>query len=113
LINWVNSLEYPNCLLASELSEFKNGISFSNQTLIYVGVIFCEIVNEIILKNQKPDFLPKIKQNNPTFNDILENIRMALFEIKSIRNYDVPRHIHEIRDSELTNVPFLSRILIQ
>ena len=26
LINWVNSLEYPNCLLASDIEDFKNGI---------------------------------------------------------------------------------------
>jgi len=25
LINWVNSFEYPNCLLASKLADFKDG----------------------------------------------------------------------------------------
>jgi hypothetical protein len=89
LINWVNSLEYPNCLLASDMHDFMN------------GVIFCEIVNEIILHNQKPDFLPKIKINQPNYEESIRNATMALTELKSMRTLNLPSHIANLKETDI------------
>ena len=67
-------------------------------------MIFCELVNEVILENQKPDFLPKIKLNNPNYEEILRNINMALNEIRLIKHISVPQNILILRDTDLIKV---------
>ena len=67
-------------------------------------MIFCELVNEVILENQKPDFLPKIKRNNPNYEETLRNINMALNEIRLIKHISVPQSILNLRDTDLIKV---------
>jgi len=89
LINWVNSIEYPNCLLASDIADFRDGI------------IFCELVNEVILKNRKPDFLTQVKNDNLTYQDSLHNINNALNEIKLLKDPRIPQNVHAFKAHEL------------
>lgn len=105
MINWVNSFEYPSCLLASQIADLKDGTTFPLYIrFIFEGIVFCELVNEIILKNQIPDFLPKIVSNDPNHDEKLHNATMALSEIKSMREYTVPQSIKELKSHELLQV---------
>lgn len=70
----------------------------------FPGVIFCELVNELILKNQIPDFLPKIVSHDPTHEEKLHNITMALSEIKSMRTISIPTEIKAITIFDLMQV---------
>jgi len=56
------------------------------------------------LKNQIPDFLPKIISNDPNYEEKLHNMTMALSEIKSMRNIAVPPSIKELSTSQLIQV---------
>jgi len=72
--------------------------------LYLLGIIFCELVNELILKNQIPDFLPKIVSHDPTHEEKLHNITMALSEIKSMRTINIPTEIKELTIFDLMQV---------
>lgn len=109
LINWVNSIEYPNCLLASDISDFKDGIALLILYLtLFQGVVFCELVNEIVLRNSKPDFLPQVKNDNLTYQDSLHNINMALSEIRSFKGVRAPPEVSELKSHELISVTLLA-----
>ena len=108
LINWVNSIEYPNCLLASDIADFRDGefLQFPQFYRFHLGIIFCELVNEVILKNRKPDFLTQVKNDNLTYQDSLHNINMALNEIKLLKDSRIPQNIHALKPHELISVNF-------
>jgi len=56
------------------------------------------------LKNQIPDFLPKIVSHDPTYEEKLHNITMALSEIKSMRTINLPSNIKELNIFDLLQV---------
>jgi len=100
-INWVNSIEYPNCLLATSIQDF------------YSGVVFCEIINEKILQNQRPDFLPKIRNHNPSYYDSIYNMEMALQALTSQKAVlNIPPEIEQLKSQEVVKVNLLTQILL-
>ena len=116
-INWVNSIEYPNCLLATSIQDFYSGFLSSHliQALTYfkIGVVFCEIINEKILQNQRPDFLPKIRNHNPSYYDSIYNVEMALQALTSQRAVlNIPPEIEQLKSQEVVKVNLLTQILL-
>jgi len=73
----------------------------------FLGIIFCELVNEVILKNRKPDFLTQVKNDNLTYQDSLHNINNALNEIKLLKDPRIPQNVHAFKAHELISVIFL------
>jgi len=68
------------------------------------GIIFCELINEVVLNNRKPDFLTQVKNNNLTYQDSLYNINMALNEIRSINNPAIHSEVKNLKAHELISV---------
>jgi len=86
---------------------------FHNFTKSPPGIIFCELVNEVILKNRKPDFLTQVKNDNLTYQDSLHNINMALNEIKLLKDPRTPQNIQALKPHELISVIFFLSLKIK
>lgn len=80
--------------------------------MMYLGVIFCELVNEFVLQNSKPEFLRKINCNNPKKEQIIQNFEIALAEIRQNHQIIKPPFIFKLQPSTLAEVTILFAIYI-
>jgi len=82
-------------------SEMVSLLRLFNELL---GLIFCELVNEVVLNNQKPDFLTRVKNNNLTYQDSLHNMNMALNEIRTYNSSKIQPDVKNLKAHELISV---------
>jgi hypothetical protein len=71
--------------------------------ILYKGIIFCEILNEFIAKeNKNSNFLTRVYNQDLIYNKCISNLNIALTEIK--KNYVAPEYINVITADELFEV---------
>lgn len=69
-----------------------------------IGVIFCEIVNEVILRNQKPNFLLQINLAKSGNEDVIRNFQLALAEIREHCEGILPAYLQNVTPQSLVQV---------
>ncbi|KAL4456258.1 hypothetical protein ABPG74_014219 [Tetrahymena malaccensis] len=87
LIDWIRSFQYQDCQNVMVLNDLQN------------GVVFCQLVHDIVYYRQKPDFIARvIRQNTPSAS--LINMTTALNAIKD-SSFDVPTKIISMQPQQL------------
>ena len=93
LVNWIRGFDYRNCRQVQGLQDLKSGI------------VLGELIHEILLGGQKPDFLKRLASCGADNRSVsLSNISLCLKEIKQYLDYDLPRRLLTTSPQEIYEV---------
>ncbi|KAL4504379.1 hypothetical protein ABPG72_009825 [Tetrahymena utriculariae] len=87
LIDWIRSFQYQDCQNVMVLNDLQN------------GVVFCQLIHDIVFYRQKPDFIARVIRQN-TSSASLINMTTALNAIKD-SSFDVPTKIISMQPQQL------------
>ncbi|EAR96330.2 hypothetical protein TTHERM_00188990 (macronuclear) [Tetrahymena thermophila SB210] len=87
LIDWIRSFQYQDCQNVMVLNDLQN------------GVVFCQLVHDIIYYRQKPDFIARVIRQNTSSSSLI-NMTTALNAIKD-SSFDVPSKIISMQPQQL------------
>ncbi|KAL4432084.1 hypothetical protein ABPG74_014338 [Tetrahymena malaccensis] len=99
LISWVNQFQnYPHCSQAIDLSDFQSGI------------IFCELVYDVVLQRKGGSFLSKVITSNLNQQRCIQNISLALQEINDPNLNLTPQQVYGETEAIIQLIEYLQRI---
>ncbi|KAL4477777.1 hypothetical protein ABPG72_018951 [Tetrahymena utriculariae] len=99
LISWVNQFQnYPHCSQAIDLSDFQSGI------------IFCELVYDVVLQRKGGSFLSKVITSNLNQQRCIQNISLALQEINDPNLNLTPQQVYGDTEAIIQLIEYLQRI---